>query len=475
MHHDARGLAITLNHPEALPPYERALHSLRTYRGDPLAAFDEALALDPSFAAAAAGKALALITLFERRFAREALAVLDRHGPALAAGDPRERRLAEAAGRLARGEWQAGVRTLEEVLVAHPNDILALQVAHLMDFARGDALNLRNRVSRVLPHWSASMPGYAHVLGMHAFGLEECNQYPEAEDAGRRSLELASDDSWAVHAVAHVMEMQGRIGEGIAWLQSRRPDWGTPDNGFAFHNTWHLALFQIDRGDTGAALALYDEVLAGGGELALSRLDGTAMLWRLRLEGVDVGGRLAANADAWEASLEGEAGFYAFNDFHAALALAADGRRSALDRLLATVRETARHATDNGDMTRAVGLAVCEAAIDYAEARWLDCARRLESVRDVASRFGGSHAQRDLLTLTLVDAARRGGDRRLAAHYLAERLVHKPASAWGHRLRERLGLDERLAAGTPGETMFGAGRTAASGNPVVTGGAARAG
>ncbi len=83
-----------------------------------------------------------------------------------------------------RYEWDEASRTLEAVLVDHPRDALALQTAHLMDFFRGDALNLRNRVARVLPHWSATVPGYSYVLGMYAFGLEECNQYREAEAHG---------------------------------------------------------------------------------------------------------------------------------------------------------------------------------------------------------------------------------------------------------------------------------------------------
>jgi hypothetical protein len=106
-------------------------------------------------------------------------------------------------------------------------------------------LNLRNRVTRVLPHWDASVPGYSYVLGMHAFGLEEMNQYSQAEAEARRALELERKDGWAVHAATHVMEMQGRIDEGIAWLETREPDWA-PDNGFAFHNWWHLALFYLD-------------------------------------------------------------------------------------------------------------------------------------------------------------------------------------------------------------------------------------
>ena len=91
-------------------------------------------------------------------------------------------------GALLDGDWNGGCLALDHVLVDHPRDALALQVGHLMDFYRGDAQNLRNRVSRVLPHWDESVPGFSYVLGMHAFGLEEMNQYAEAEAAARRAL-----------------------------------------------------------------------------------------------------------------------------------------------------------------------------------------------------------------------------------------------------------------------------------------------
>jgi hypothetical protein len=242
------------------------------------------------------------------------------------------------------------------------------------------------------------------------------------------------------------MEMQGLIEEGAAWLEARRADWATPDNGFAFHNAWHQALFHLDRADHAAALAIHDGMLAGATELALTRVDGTALLWRLRLEGVEVGNRFEPLADAWESTLEREAGFYAFNDFHAAMAFAAAGRGEALERLRHGLHESARRADDNGAMTRTVGLDACEAAIDYCEGRYGQAVLRLVAVRDLAARFGGSHAQRDLLTLTLVDAAMRAGEGRLAAHYVAERLVHKPASAWGHRLLARASAAGRGAA-----------------------------
>jgi hypothetical protein len=272
---------------------------------------------------------------------------------------------------------------------------------------------------------------------MHAFGLEECNQYPEAEATGRRALELSGDDSWAIHAVTHVMEMQGRIDEGVAWLEASREAWAAPDNGFAFHNAWHLALFHLDRADHAAVLALYDQWLAGAGAMALSRVDATALLWRLMLEGVDVGDRAHAIADAWERDLDAEGGFYAFNDFHAALALAQAGRAQGLERLMAVVHRAASAQDANGEMERLVGLGACKAAIAFCDGRPGVAAELLAGIRDGASRFGGSHAQRDLLTLTLVVAAMRNGQGRLAAHYLAERLVQRPGNRWGLRLLDR--------------------------------------
>ncbi|HYD56066.1 MAG TPA: tetratricopeptide repeat protein [Burkholderiales bacterium] len=439
MHDDARGLTTTVSDPRALEAYERALHAFQTYRGDPLAPLDEAIGLDAGFAAAYAAKALLLCSVFERRFMRDALATLEAGREALERANPRERALAEAAGTIARGRWHAGVQRLEQVLQDHPRDILALQMAHLLDFFRGDALNLRNRPARVLPAWDRSTPGAAYVLGLYAFGLEECNQYAAAEKAGREAVERSGDDAWAVHAVAHVMEMQGRVAEGLAWYEDTRAVWNGADNGFAYHNAWHTALFRMDGGDYGAALKVWDERFAAGTETALARVDATALLWRLMLEGVDVQSRFAGVADAWERTLEDEGGFYAFNDFHATLALAAARRRDVLERVRKALARGEKEAGANADMTRLVARGACEAAIDYCEGRYAAASERLVAVRDGASRFGGSHAQRDLLTLTLIDAAQRAGLAGLARHYLNERLVARPGGAWGERLARRIG------------------------------------
>jgi hypothetical protein len=290
------------------------------------------------------------------------------------------------------------------------------------------------------------VPGYSYVLGMHAFGLEEMNQYPDAEATARRALKMQPRDGWAVHAIVHCMEMQGRIDEGIDFLLSREPDWA-PDNGFAFHNFWHLALFHMDGGRFDKTLALWDaSVHPEPAAYVLSLIDATAMLWRLMLERVDVGNRFEQVADDWDKRLAGEAGFYAFNDAHAAMAFVATGREGSLRELVARMRECATEANVNAGMTRDVGLPLVEGLAAFGRGRYADAIAALEPMRDHAYRFGGSHAQRDLITLTLIEASLRSGDRTRARHYIAERLVHKPGSAWGPRLARRADASERINA-----------------------------
>jgi hypothetical protein len=91
----------------------------------------------------------------------------------------------------------------------------------------------------------------------------------------------------------------------------------------------------------------------------------------------------------------------------------------------------------NGDMTRRVGLPLAKALLAFADADYATAIELALPVRDRAYTFGGSHAQRDVITLTLIEAALRSGRRNLARHLIAERTTQKPASAWGWRLLAR--------------------------------------
>ena len=64
---------------------------------------------------------------------------------------------------------------------------------------------------------------------------------------------------------------------------------------------------------------------------------------------------------------------------------------------------------DNAMMARDVGLPLARAFVDFAEGRYAKCAEAIIAIRGIAQRFGGSHAQRDILTVTALHAAIRGG------------------------------------------------------------------
>jgi tetratricopeptide (TPR) repeat protein len=179
---------------------------------------------------------------------------------------------------------------------------------------------------------------------MQAFGFEECNQFERAEEAALGALSIDARDGWSIHAEAHVLEMQNRYEEGQQFMRERAGDWA-PDNGFVYHNWWHLALFHMEQEDFAGALQLYDEqILPGDSEVSLQMLDASSLLWRLSLQDVDVGERWHKIADLWARKIPHENGYYAFNDMHAIIALVGAGRLAEAREVLADLE---RAATDN--------------------------------------------------------------------------------------------------------------------------------
>jgi hypothetical protein len=232
------------------------------------------------------------------------------------------------------------------------------------------------------------------------------------------------------------MEMQGRQRDGIAWMHANPEAWSR-DSFFAIHNWWHLALFHLDLDEVDEVLALFDGPIHGARSqvVILDLVDASALLWRLHRRGVDVGSRCAPVADAW--ARHAAAGNYAFNDLHAAMAFIGTGRKGELATVVAAQERAMARNDDNAAFTREVGRPVVSALVDFAEGRFDACVEELRRVRGVAARFGGSHAQRDLLDLTLIEAAWRGGQLGLARALTAERLQVKATSPWAQALDRR--------------------------------------
>ena len=404
-----------------------------TGRGDPAGDIDRLLAKDPESVFGNCLRA-AIIVRGDDSAARsrllQSIAAIERICPPV---DHHVRRHASAARAWLDGNPALAAERYGAIVVDFPRDIIALAAAHALDFRLGLRRMLRDRVAQVLPEWHREMPGYASVLAMHAFGLEENGQYRRAEKMARRALEVDPRHPAAMHAIAHVMEMQGRAREGLEFLAAT--EWAWMDTSFSVHLSWHRALFYLDQDDARSALAVYDAQIARARSIS-ELADASALLWRLQLRSLRVSDRWHRLADCWDA--QALAAARPFYTAHAVMTFAAAGRVAAVHRIF----DLLQHA-ETGDalvspLLDPLIVPLCKALYAFANGDYAGCVEWLGRVRHIAHRCGGSLAQCDLIQLTFVEAALRANKANLARALVAERAAQKPSSRLNRRLQQRL-------------------------------------
>jgi tetratricopeptide (TPR) repeat protein len=423
---DALTLPVSTGTAAARAAYEAALASFLPSHGDPLAAIEPALADDPAFVMGHALRAGLAVAAWDKGalplLSRSLRAVL----PFAATANERERAHLAAARAWLAGEYRQAAEQYVDCLRNWPGDLLALRLAQACHFFIGRSHGLLDSVELVLPHWRPSMPGYEHVLAMHAFALAENGEPRRAEEAGRKAIEIRPRHPFAVHAVAHALHEQGRVVEGAQWLESRAADWAT-ESGLAGHLWWHAALFQLEVGRIDRTLAIFDASFAPRAHAAaLDAADASALLWRLHLEGVDVGDRWRKIADLWAPRAAGA--FWPFLDLHAMMAFAAAGRDAEARSLVAFLEAAAKGQGENAAAVRDVGLPASRAIEAFAREEYGRAAELLTPVRRRIDRLGGSRAQREALELTALEAAIRSGRGRLARELAADRAKTGPTT-----------------------------------------------
>ena len=348
--------------PEAVVRYDHALDLMLRLRDEVVPAALSLVGDEPDVPMAQALWAYLLLSstdaadVASARRAVDALGSLARHwGPRGA-----HHRALDA---WAAGDWPAAAAVLDDLLVEWPTDLLALMFGHQLDFFVGDAGNLRDRVGRSLDAVDPEHPHRGLVEGMYAFGLEESGHYERAEDYGLAAVARNPDDVWAIHAVAHAYEMRGRVDDGLAFLDERAADW-QDGNLFVVHLAWHRALFLLEAGRVDEVLATYDlwAYSAEATAAPLQLIDASALLWRLLLDGVDVGDRFAHLADAWAAALDrcggpgaAAASWYPFNDAHAVMAFAGAGRLAEARAVVARLEGDVAAARADGGVSHGAG------------------------------------------------------------------------------------------------------------------------
>jgi len=363
----------------------------------------------------------------------------------MAKATARERAHVDALEAWIAGDIDRSLVIWEDIVAEHPTDLLAFRLAHFNNFWLGRPEAMRASVERAFPKWSRDLPGYGTILSCRCFANEECGNYAVAEPAGWEAIEIDPADFWGIHAVAHVMEMQGRHEEGIALLD-KHEQYFTGGNNLIHHLWWHRAMFHLEKHEFDTVLDLYDRCFRNLASPLTQRLpdlyidvqNAASMLFRLERQGIDVGDRWIEIADKAEQRI-GDC-LSAFTQPHWMMALSASGREAAARRMLEAMREARDGAGAMAHVIGSVALPVCEAVLAHRRSEYgraVDC---MKPVLDAMHRLGGSHAQQDVLEQLFLDSAvkaNRGDDVRLMLARVAAKHPRPPELRIGYAAAAR--------------------------------------
>ena len=437
---DAQGQTMSGATAEAVALYDQASRAFHLGYGNAIGLFDAAREAAPGLVMAHLGKAWMFTMTNDPIFAAQARALLD--ATADLALNPREQGHCAALELALAGSRAAAVALLDRHLMHYPFDLIAQQVATLLDGYLGRFRWVRDRVARAMPLWSRDMPGYGTLLAFHGFGMEEAGDYTRAEDVSRAAAELEPHSFWPHHTVSHVMEMTGRPEDGLGWMAAREPFWAGPDNITQVHIWWHRALFHVELGQFDAAMALYDgPILRTLRPMGLNLCNASALLWRLETMGCDVAARWRDLLPLWDGHADGKC--LMFTDLHAAMAELGSGQDALVERRLGWMRQTAASSAEAASIYGEVGIPIVEGLRAFHRGAFAQAMELLLPVRFDLWRIGGSHAQRDIVDWTLTEAALRASQRDVALALTHERLAGRPRSAINRNFLRRA---EQIAA-----------------------------
>ena len=398
---DRYGLFLTAASDGARDAYVEACDLALTFYPGAVRAYDHAIAADPGFALAHAGKAQVLVRQGNVAAARAALAAAKDAATGLT-----EREASHIAffDLLFAGRTDAAIAALYTHLAGWPRDALVVASAANPNGLIGGSGRIGQKhqiavlMDSLAPHYGDDF----WFLSYHAMGLSEDGRFASARAKIEQSLAANPKNAHGAHGFAHVCYESGDLDAARTFLSTWLAAY--PRDGFFHgHLSWHLSLCEIQAGEWPNALRLYRDAIAldrhsGGPQQKVS--DGAAFLWRSELAGHP------RDAAAWRA-LYGYAKSElprpgnGLADLHVILAQAVIGDDAALDARARQIEELAREGRyPSGSYLPALarGFAMFERG---------DCSAAIEALAPLAGqneRIGGSRAQHDLIEFTLLRA-----------------------------------------------------------------------
>ncbi|MEI2713545.1 MAG: hypothetical protein V9G04_09705 [Nocardioides sp.] len=273
----------------------------------------------------------------------------------------------------------------------HPGDPLGLTIAnHVIEMGTGPRTDQVGRHTACL----RMLGEHPAVLGSLAMVHQDAGRLEEAASLAQRALDLDPAGPTGAHPTAHVFFESEDHAAGRAWLDEWLPG-ADSDGPLLGHLTWHGALHDLALGDRESALMRYQACAVESNPWRLA--DGPSLLWRCQLRG-----HVAPGADpariGWGSLVRPLLDDVpsTFVGLQVALALAttrdAEGLRAYADRARGF------SAPGAAELLPRVALALaCQIEGEAARA-----ADHLLAMESAFWRYGGSHAQREVLDDTLI-------------------------------------------------------------------------
>jgi tetratricopeptide (TPR) repeat protein len=287
-----------------------------------------------------------------------------------------------------------------EHLNKYPCDVIAIFMLHMLDFCCGNTTNLLNLIQRLDTEISHIHPLYGYYLAIKSFVVCESGQYRESLEIGLKSCRLIEDNIYAIHAVSHAYHEMGEHEKIIEFLNTNMPFW-ISNPGMQMHVYWHMALAELSLLSLDNARAAFHTFYSMKTSPDTEQdLDAVGFLWRYKLCFPDDGqySELWSQlADNWTGCIGASTSY--FHDLHAALAFAAADKPFLIKKMIAR-----SDGTGIPEGAHIVGTMILQSIYHYSIGQYDECATLLSKTKKHWSKIGGSHAQRDLLCLTLQDA-----------------------------------------------------------------------